>query len=115
MNNINNNNAARDEHHNQLEQLLWNKTLDDAQKNRLFTALLTGSVPSPERREVENEIQCGLRNITPDYSDVGSGAASHHEVWVSSMSPPDAESRYPSGASDGGFPDRTEEPGIILR
>ena len=115
MNDINNNNENLDEHHNQLEQLLWNQTLDDAQKNQLFTSILSQSVPSPERREVENEIQGVLQNITTDYSDVGIGGANHHEVLVSSISRPEVESSYPSGESDESFSDRAEEPDIILR
>ena len=118
------NNVSSDEHHAILEQLIWDKTLDDNAKNQLFGRLLSNTISAEDCHEIQDEIQNLLpisnqEEVELDSTaepEVGTDSTYSSENWNNpNQLEVESESNCASRESDQSFSDRAEEPGIILR
>ena len=119
-----NNNVSSDEHHAILEQLIWDKTLDENAKNQLFGRLLSNTISTEDCHEIRDEIQNLLRISNQEEVELDS-TVEPEVITDSSYSPEnwnnpnqlemESESNCPSKESDQSCSDGAEEPGIILR
>ena len=119
-----NNNVSSDEHHAILEQLIWDKTLDENAKNQLFGRLLSNTISTEDCHEIQDEIQNLLRISNQEEVELDSTVET--EVRTDSSYSPEkwnnpnqlemeSESNCPSRESDQSCSDGAGEPGIILR